>query len=127
MHLSAQSPTLRSIVLAGPSDSTGVAARLHEDLAEAYDASIDALTRLRQVHTNVVYEYIILPSKKASGHQQQQDSSQQRDSRTSTTSSGDAEAREAALKGTGGTNLVSFLRSTKQRTIAARSRVASRS
>lgn len=96
------------------SQGSQASAQIAEDLAEAYDAAIDALTRLRQVHTNIVYKYIILPSRR-----------EQQGAPTRGAAAADedqAGERDAALKGTGGTNLVSFLRSTRQRTIAARFR-----
>lgn len=120
-HLSSQTPTLRSTVLsavqkqASGTGRSSAEAEADANLREAYDASIDALTRLRQVHTKIVYTYIIAQSLKAQGKPV-----------PGADSDSTSDSKEESLKGTGGTNLVSFLRSTRQRTIEARSRVASR-
>jgi indoleamine 2,3-dioxygenase len=84
-HLGTQEPSIRTLALASPVGS---------HFREAYDLCIDAIKRLREAHTSLVYSHIIVPAQKA--------------------------AKAGEPMGTGGTNVVSFLKLTRERTIEAR-------
>jgi indoleamine 2,3-dioxygenase len=86
-HLGTQEPSIRSMALASP---------LGSPFRESYDLCIDAIKRLREAHTAVVYSHIIVPSQKV----------QLQNGKEPT--------------GTGGTNIISFLKNTRERTMEAR-------
>ncbi|KAI0312726.1 Indoleamine 2,3-dioxygenase-domain-containing protein [Amylostereum chailletii] len=65
------------------------------DLRGAYNESVAALKRFRDAHIRVVSMYIITPARR------------------------EQEARDAPLKGTGGTDLVKFLKGVRDRTAGA--------
>jgi len=95
-HLSKQDPTIRSLAL--------VSSLANESpLVEAYDSSIESLKRFRDAHMRVVYRFIVGPARDARMKEERLKKSQ-------------GQKVEKELKGTGGTNLESFLKSTRDRT-----------
>jgi indoleamine 2,3-dioxygenase len=93
-HLSVNPRPLRAFV-----SSAGDAA-----LLEAYNTTVQSLKEFRDAHMIIVTLYIVLPAKRARAAAQQ------------TT----GEEEQASLQGTGGTDLVNFLKRVRDRTANAR-------
>ena len=93
-HLSVNPRPLRTLV-----STAGDAA-----LLEAYNAAVQSLKEFRDAHMMIVTLYIVLPAKRARGATRQ--------------TTGDGE--RPPLQGTGGTDLVKFLKSVRDKTADAR-------
>lgn len=87
-HLARQEPTVRSLAM-----SSDV-----PELVEAYDRSIQSLKKFRDAHMRVVYKFIMQPAREEKMKEATE------------------KGKKEELRGTGGTNLVSFLKSTRDRT-----------
>ncbi|KAJ6544978.1 Indoleamine 2,3-dioxygenase [Mycena vulgaris] len=98
-HLAANPRPLREIV-------AGAAAR-DAALLGAYNAAVDALKRFRDYHITIVTSYIIQPARHAVAMKALNENKT------------NADAAEAPLKGTGGTELAKFLKAVRDRTAAA--------
>jgi indoleamine 2,3-dioxygenase len=93
-HLSVNPRPLRTLV-ATAGDST---------LVEAYNAAVQSLKEFRDAHMIIVTLYIVLPAKRARAAAQKTETEQDK----------------PPLQGTGGTNLVNFLKGVRDRTSDAR-------
>ncbi|TFK49792.1 Indoleamine 2,3-dioxygenase [Heliocybe sulcata] len=103
-HLSANPRPLRALVAAHATDAP--------ELLEAYNAAVTALKEFRDAHMRIVAVYIIGPSRKvANGIQEKQEGKKR-------FTEADTDEREV-LKGTGGTDLVKFLKGVRDRTASA--------
>lgn len=80
---------------------------------EAYDDAVDALTKFRDIHINIVARYIIAPARSCDF----QGKTAVRN--IATAFSGKSSTRED-LKGTGGTDLMTFLKQTRDETQAVK-------
>ncbi|KAJ7683433.1 Indoleamine 2,3-dioxygenase-domain-containing protein [Mycena rosella] len=94
-HLAANPRPLREIVI-GAGDAT---------LLSAYNAAVGALKRFRDCHMAIVTAYIIQPARRAAA--------------MNVAGDGAEVDAEAPLKGTGGTELVKFLKTVRDRTATA--------
>jgi len=74
------------------------------ELIEAYNAAVQSLKEFRDAHMIIVTLYIVLPAKRARAAAQKTE----------------AEQYKLPLQGTGGTNLVNFLKGVRDRTSDAR-------
>lgn len=83
------------------------------EVREAFDKSVDALTKFRDIHINIVARYIVAPARAHDFH------GNTAVRNLATASSGKASTRED-LKGTGGTDLMMFLKQTRNETQAAK-------
>lgn len=83
------------------------------DAREAFDAAINAMTAFRDSHIKIVARYIVRPARAPSGEGIWQRKNIASASSDDSTSRGD-------LKGTGGTNLMIFLKQTRDETRAAK-------
>ncbi|XP_078656756.1 indoleamine 2,3-dioxygenase 2-like [Branchiostoma floridae x Branchiostoma belcheri] len=81
----------------GPSVRNFVSNSDDQELRTAYNTCISLLRDFRSMHIKVVTSFIVIPSKKAKGHK----------------------AEGLSSKGTGGTGLLSFLKSVRDTTVAA--------
>ena len=83
------------------------------EVHKAFDAAVNAMTTFRDIHIRIVARYIVGPSQNPAS-----EAGLQRKNIASA-SSEDSTARED-LKGTGGTNLMAFLKQTRDETRAAK-------
>ncbi|KAI8509981.1 Indoleamine 2,3-dioxygenase 2 [Branchiostoma belcheri] len=81
----------------GPSVRNFVSNSDDQELRTAYNTCVSLLKDFRSMHIKVVTSFIVIPSKKAKGHK----------------------AEGLSSKGTGGTGLLSFLKSVRDTTVAA--------
>ncbi|XP_074065083.1 indoleamine 2,3-dioxygenase 1 [Macrotis lagotis] len=88
---------LETISLSSPSVREFIISSQDTRLREAYNKCITVLGNLRSYHLQVVTKYIIIPSKKQN----------------------DSNEEESSARGTGGTNLMIFLKSVRDTTMAA--------
>ena len=99
-HLSVNPRPLRSLVLAADDPA----------LLEAYNAAVKSLKEFRDAHLIIVALYIVAPAKRMrAGHQTIEAQPKETVSNAANT----------ILKGTGGTNLVRFLKSVRDQTAGA--------
>lgn len=103
-HLSSDPRPLRQAV----ERSTG---HVGQEVREAYNAAVRSMKAFRDAHMRIVALYIIGPSRRfnAPGH----------DTRSTPREDGDGGDATANLKGTGGTDLVRFLKGVRDRTAGA--------
>jgi indoleamine 2,3-dioxygenase len=97
-------PSLRSYILEHPSDT---------EVTAAYNACILQLKRFRDIHIQIVTRYIILPSTKSAPQQ-----GRNKLNLAIATTLQDNN-RNKAVYGTGGTQLIPFLRQTRDETAEA--------
>lgn len=90
LHLGKQEPSVRSLAM--ESDVP--------EMVKGYDEAIESLKKFRDAHMRVVYRFIVGPAR-----EEKMKAAKAR-----------KEEGEKELKGTGGTNLVSFLKATRDRT-----------
>ncbi|KAK5954771.1 hypothetical protein OHC33_004497 [Knufia fluminis] len=86
------------------------------DVHRAFDAAVDAMTAFRDIHIKIVARYIVRPSRAVSCELTSEHKN------IATASSG-ASATRGELKGTGGTNLMAFLKQTRDETRRAKDAV----
>jgi len=86
------------------------------DVREAFDIAVDAMTAFRDIHIKIVARYIVTPSRAANS----QDTFERKNIASA---SSDSSVGKDELKGTGGTNLMAFLKQTRDETRAAKSSV----
>jgi indoleamine 2,3-dioxygenase len=104
LHLSAHPTPLRELVLARQDT--------HPVLAAAYDEALAALRRFRDKHMRVVSRFIVMQARrKPSEHIQKL--------LPTTTEAVDLQVSEDALRGTGGTPLIRFLKRCRDNTSRA--------
>ncbi|KZT23296.1 tryptophan 2,3-dioxygenase [Neolentinus lepideus HHB14362 ss-1] len=103
-HLSANPRPLRTLVAAHAHDAP--------ELLDAYNVAVTALKEFRDAHMRIVAIYIIGPSRKAASSAQEKQDEKKR------LADVDVDGKES-LKGTGGTDLVKFLKGVRDRTASA--------
>lgn len=118
-HLSTTSRPLRALILAAADPASGTD---NPDVVHAYDEAVSALKTFRDAHMRIVALYIVGPARKAA----------ERERMAAVTATVGCSGREeengrwlaasedgAVLKGTGGTELVRFLKGVRDRTASA--------
>ncbi|CAK6442658.1 unnamed protein product [Pipistrellus nathusii] len=91
LHSLESKPSVREFVLS----------ERDEDLQEIYNMCVNAMVSLRQYHLTIVTKYIVVPANKSKRKQSSEEPSEEEN------------------KGTGGTDVMKFLKSVKNTTIAA--------
>ncbi|KAK5073605.1 Indoleamine 2,3-dioxygenase [Lithohypha guttulata] len=86
-----------------------------ETLSSTFDEAVEAMAAFRDTHIKIVARYIVAPSRA-------RDQSQNQGVRNIAASSSEQTSSKDELKGTGGTNLMAFLKQTRAETRAAKSR-----
>ena len=105
-HLAANPRPLRDFVVARA--ESGSKSREDRELVEAYNAAVQALKEFRDAHMMTVTLYIISPAARARKAQAEQVAK--------TKETEEKEKERKPLKGTGGTNLVQFLKGVRDQT-----------
>ncbi|KAF8589343.1 Indoleamine 2,3-dioxygenase [Ramaria rubella] len=103
-HLKSNPRPLRAIVMAKGSPTSTEERKIRKDLKEAYNASVTAVKRFRDAHIRIATLYIVNQARRIhdpQGGQEIHKHSQER------------------VHGTGGSDLVPFLRGVRDRTVAA--------
>lgn len=87
-------------------------------ISSAFNAAVDALTAFRDIHIRIVGRYIVAPSRMARPYQ----TGEKKESEVTNIASASSQTgtKKDELKGTGGTNLMGFLKRTRDETRAAR-------
>ena len=107
-HLSNNPRPLRDIVHSASTSDTNTAAGAA--LLDAYNAAVMALKKFRDAHMIVVTLYIVIPARRSRGEAQGI-------ATLAVGSSDESHNKGAALKGTGGTDVIQFLKSVRDQTI----------
>lgn len=81
---------------------------------EAFDDAVNSMTAFRDNHIKIVARYIVRPASAPNSEQTGQ-------AKNIASASSDSSTRQGDLKGTGGTNLMTFLKQTRDETRAAKS------
>jgi indoleamine 2,3-dioxygenase len=105
VHLAASPTPLRTLVTTHAAEAS--------DLVAAYNAAVSALKAFRDAHMRVVAIYIVGPARRAAGHEAKAREDAQEKGRWLGIDQGEE------LKGTGGTELVRFLKGVRDRTTRA--------
>ncbi|KAJ2917531.1 hypothetical protein MD484_g2861, partial [Candolleomyces efflorescens] len=118
-HLANTPRPLRDFVLAKSSQANGESDGDGQRVLEAYNAAVGALKVFRDKHMIIVTLYIIGPARRKDAGSVVTSTSTSTASTSSPSSSkekGETQAKREPLKGTGGTDLVKFLKSVRDQT-----------
>ena len=98
-----------------------VEGRDHPELVNAYNSAVDAVKAFRDAHIRIVAIYIIGPASRERADEAREDSAGDSASHDARRVSANMRGgiREAALRGTGGTQLVQFLKGVRDQTAGA--------
>jgi len=116
-HLANNPRPIRDFVLRAASSQSDVAKGERDAILEAYNAAVMALKEFRDAHMIIAALYIIIPASHPRKQQTEQAYPQVESDYISP--SGETHHKEGVLKGTGGTDLVRFLKSVRDQTKSA--------
>ncbi|KAJ1548951.1 hypothetical protein HK405_012435 [Cladochytrium tenue] len=108
----------------GSAAAAGVDADASRACIDAYNACVAAVKGFRDAHVRMVSRYIVSQSGRAAAAAAATPRAGQHDPRPQTGGSGTGSGDSGALRGTGGTDLIPFLKQTRDETAAASIRIS---